>query len=74
MPEFTSLGILTSPHTWAWTPRPFYAAHLAAGMGNVSIVEGIPGKAAGIDYSAYQLKDGNLVMPDAPGFGLRFTM
>jgi L-alanine-DL-glutamate epimerase-like enolase superfamily enzyme len=54
-----------------WTPRPYYAAHLAAGTGNIDILEGIPGKAAGIDYSAYAMKDGCLQVPQSPGFGLR---
>jgi L-alanine-DL-glutamate epimerase-like enolase superfamily enzyme len=53
-----------------WLPRPYYAAQLAAGVGNIPIVEGIPGTARGIDTSAYQLRNGELVMPDAPGFGL----
>lgn len=52
------------------TPRPYYAAQLAAGVGNVRIVEGIPGRARGIDYSAYRIKDGKLILPGAPGFGL----
>jgi D-galactarolactone cycloisomerase len=70
MPELAEAGILASPHTWAGTPRPYYCAHLAAGAGNVDIVEGIPGTATGIDYSRYKLVDGNLIMPEAPGFGM----
>jgi L-alanine-DL-glutamate epimerase-like enolase superfamily enzyme len=71
MPELVKAGVQASPHTWMWTPRPFYAAHLAAGVGNVPIIEGIPGKAREIDYSAYRMEDGRLLMPDGPGFGLR---
>ena len=70
MPELIEAGVRTSPHTWCWTPRPYYAAHLAAGMGNVVMVEGIPGGARGVDYSAYKFRNGELVMPRAPGFGL----
>jgi len=70
MPKLKAAGILASPHTWMWTPRPIYAAHLAAGLGDVAIVEGIPGKAAGIDYSAFTFANGDLQMPEAPGFGL----
>jgi D-galactarolactone cycloisomerase len=73
MPELVKAGVLASPHTWMWTPRPYYTAQLAAGVGNVAIVEGIPGGAKGIDYSAYQMKNGKLVMPDVPGFGLRLA-
>ena len=35
------------------------------------IVEGIPGTTRGVDYSAYKFaKNGDLILPDAPGFGL----
>ncbi len=74
MPELIKAHVLASPHTWCWTPRPYYTAQLAAGAGNVCIVEGIPGGAKGIDYSAYKFKDGKLVIPDAPGFGLKLTV
>ena len=70
MPELKAAGILASPHTWAGTPRPYYSTHLAAGVGNVVIVEGIPGRAEGVDYSAFRFVDGRLVVPDAPGFGM----
>jgi D-galactarolactone cycloisomerase len=43
MPEIQKAGVLVSPHTWMWTPRPYYTAQLDAGVGNVVIVEGIPG-------------------------------
>jgi L-alanine-DL-glutamate epimerase-like enolase superfamily enzyme len=73
MPELIKAGVLASPHTWMWTPRPYYASQLVAGLGNVAMVEGIPGRAAGIDYSAYRFNDGKLVMPEEPGFGLRLA-
>jgi L-alanine-DL-glutamate epimerase-like enolase superfamily enzyme len=73
MPDLIRLGIKASPHLWMWTPRPYYCAQLAAGVGNVCIVEGIPGKAKGIDYSAYTMKDGKLLVPAMPGFGLKLT-
>jgi D-galactarolactone cycloisomerase len=70
MPKLKAAGVLASPHTWMWTPRPIYAAHIGAGLGNVPIVEGIPGQAAGIDYSAFSFFNGELQMPETPGFGL----
>src|SRR3990172_11145203 len=70
-PELVRAGVHASPHLWMWTPRPYCVAHLAAGVGNIDILEGIPGKAAGIDYSAYTMKDGRLQVPPLPGFGLR---
>ena len=56
-----------------WTPRRYYAAHPAAGAGNVPIVKGIPGRAKGSDYSAFKMKDGKLLMPSRPGFGLKLN-
>ena len=73
MPEVEKAGLLASPHTWAGTPRPYYTAHLAAGVGNVAIVEGIPGTASGLDYSAFRFEDGNLVLPELPGWGMATT-
>lgn len=71
MGELEAEGLSASPHTWAWTPRPYYAAQLAGGVGNVCIIEGIPGAARGVDYSAYRFIKGKLFLPEAPGFGLK---
>ncbi|MFO7903175.1 MAG: enolase C-terminal domain-like protein [Pirellulaceae bacterium] len=71
MPKLIKAGIKASPHLWMWTPRTYYCAQFAAGVGNVCIIEGIPGRAPEIDYSAYKITDGKLVVPDTPGFGLK---
>lgn len=71
MPELKRVGVKASPHTWGWIPRPYYVAHLAAGTGNVLIIEGIPGTTDSVDYSAFRLSKGTLIVPDIPGFGLR---
>lgn len=70
MPELQAAGIVTAPHTWVWCFRPRYVAQLSAGMGNVLIIEGIPGESAGVDYSGYPIIDGRMQVPDTPGFGL----
>jgi L-alanine-DL-glutamate epimerase-like enolase superfamily enzyme len=70
MPDLVKAGVKASPHTWVWTARPYYAAQLASGAGNVDLIEGIPGRAKGLDYSTYQWKDGKVTVPDAPGFGI----
>lgn len=69
MPELERVGVKASPHTWGWIPRPYYVAHLSAGTGNIPIIEGIPGTTDGVDYSAFRLSDGVLVVPYTPGFG-----
>ena len=76
MRELTKAGIKASPHLWMGTPRTYYCAQLAAGVGNVCIIEGIPGKGPGIDYSAYtayKITDGSLVVPETPGLGLKLA-
>jgi len=70
MPELEAAGVPASPHTWAWCIRPRYVTQLAAGCGNVVIVEGIPGESSGLDYSGYTMADGNMVVPDLPGWGI----
>jgi L-alanine-DL-glutamate epimerase-like enolase superfamily enzyme len=70
MPEMKEAGVLAAPHLWGGTPRPFYCAHLGAGMGNVLIVEGIPGVGQHLDYSQFKIVEGKIHVPDAPGFGL----
>ncbi|NUR95164.1 MAG: mandelate racemase [Kribbellaceae bacterium] len=53
-----------SPHAWGVPLKTLYAAHLAAGLGNTPIIEGVPGP------GSYTLDDGYVVLSDAPGFGL----
>jgi D-galactarolactone cycloisomerase len=62
-----------SPHAWGLPLKTLYAAQLAAGLGNVPTVEGVPGETEGVDTTAYRWEDGNLTVPDRPGFGLPLT-
>jgi L-alanine-DL-glutamate epimerase-like enolase superfamily enzyme len=71
MPTFEQAGILAAPHLWGCTPKPFYCAHLAAGVGNVLIVEGIPGVGQHLDYSQFKIVDGKIHLPDVAGFGIK---
>lgn len=73
MVELERAGVKASPHTWGWIPRPYYAAQLAAGVGNVIIVEGIPGRTEGVDYSDYEFVEGEISVPDSPGFGIELS-
>ncbi len=70
MPELVAAGITASPHAWMWCLRTHHTAQLAGGVGNIPIVEGIPGTTGGVDTSNYTMRDGKLVLPDSPGFGL----
>ena len=70
MPELKRIGVQVSPHTWVWRLRTYFAAHLAAGLGNIPIVEGIPGETTSVDFANYRFEQGKLRLPDKPGFGL----
>ncbi|MGB3327953.1 MAG: enolase C-terminal domain-like protein [Thermomicrobiales bacterium] len=70
MPSLREIGVAASPHTWGFPIKSLYAAQLAAGAGNVVTIEGVIGHAQGVDDSAYTLREGNLHLPDLPGFGL----
>lgn len=70
MPQVRALGAEASPHAWGQPLKTLYAAHLAAGLGNVPVVEGVPGVTAGVDPAALQVVDGMLALTDRPGFGL----
>lgn len=62
-----------SPHAWGVPLKTLYAAQLAAGLGKVPTVEGVPGETIGVDTAAYRWQDGALTVPDRPGFGLPLT-
>ncbi|ACQ78906.1 Mandelate racemase/muconate lactonizing protein [Beutenbergia cavernae DSM 12333] len=73
MPTLAELGVAASPHAWGMPLKTLYAAQMAAGLGNVLTVEGVPGRTEGADTSAYALTDGVLAVPDAPGFAIPLT-
>lgn len=73
MPTLQELGVAASPHAWGMPLKTLYATTMAAGLGGVVTVEGVPGVTEGMDPSAYQLIEGSLVAPDLPGFGLTLT-
>jgi len=70
MPAVREAGVIASPHAWGRPLKTLYAAQLAAGLGSVEVVEGVPGVTVGVDASGYAFADGRLTVPDRPGFGL----
>ncbi|SDT35612.1 mandelate racemase/muconate lactonizing enzyme family protein [Microlunatus soli] len=70
MPRLLEIGVAASPHAWGRPLKTLYAAQLAAGLGNVPVVEGVPGRTDRVDDSGYRFVDGALVVPERPGFGL----
>jgi L-alanine-DL-glutamate epimerase-like enolase superfamily enzyme len=71
MPDLIERKILASPHCWGDILKTHYVAHLAAGLGNVLTIEGVPGTSADVDVSAYRFSEGIITPPDTPGFGMR---
>ncbi|GAB3407863.1 enolase-like domain-containing protein [Flindersiella endophytica] len=69
-PALLEIGTWASPHAWGQPLKTLYAAQMALGLGNVLTVEGVPGHTTGVDSSGYQLVEGRLHVPAAPGFGL----
>ncbi len=70
MPKLQEAHILASPHVWASSLRTYYAAQLGAGVGNVVMIEGIPGTVEHVNFSAYHLYEDAIELSDAAGFGL----
>lgn len=71
MPQLVELGVRASPHAWGNPLKTLYIAHLAAGAGNIPIVEGVPGRSDQANWGSYRLAEGRLILPPDPGFGVR---
>lgn len=71
MPRLVDASTEASPHAWGLPLKTLYAAHLAAGLGNIPIVEGVPGHTEGTDGDGYTLADGYLTLSEQPGFGIK---
>lgn len=73
MPVLAEIGVAASPHAWGQPIKTAYAAQLAAGLGNVLTVEGVPGSTDGVDAEAFTVREGAITVPDVAGFGLCLT-
>lgn len=73
MPRLAATSTEASPHAWGMPLKTLYAAHLAAGLGNIPTIEGVPGTTTGTTTTDYTLTDGHLTLPETPGFGLDLT-
>ena len=74
MPRLIEAGVQAAPHAWGDPLKVNYSAHLAAGLGNVLTIEGIPSTTHGADLGLYRLEEGILHVPEsASGFGMKLT-
>ena len=71
MPRVVDAQAWAAPHTWGDRLKTHYAAELAAGLGNVLTVEGVPAETTDVDWHGYRLEAGSLRVPDEAGFGMR---
>ncbi len=70
MPKLVQYGVQASPHAWGSLLKTYYTAHLAGGLGNTVTIEGVTSTSDDVDLSGYQVNDGKLIPPNAPGFGM----
>lgn len=71
MPSLIRSSTLASPHAWGSLLKTHYAAHLAAGLGNVCTLEGVTCISDEIDFGDYKIQDGKLHVSEKPGFGMK---
>lgn len=71
MPKVRESGVLASPHNWGLKIKTHYTAALGAGVPGLGMVEGVLDETEGVDFSGYVLSGGKLIVPDAPGFGMK---
>ncbi len=74
MPQLIEANVCTSPHTWGNPMKSLYVSQLAAGLGNIVTIEGIPSETDDLDWNLYKLKDGLLHVPAKPGFGMKLLL
>jgi L-rhamnonate dehydratase len=61
---------LAAPHHYGAYMGNFVSGHLAGALPNFAFVEWDEASAPWLDSSAYRIVDGQVTLPDAPGFGL----
>ena len=71
MPILKKANADGSPHAWGDQLKTHYATHLAAGLGNISTIEGVTCLSDDIDYGNYPIKDGNISVSHETGFGMK---
>jgi L-alanine-DL-glutamate epimerase-like enolase superfamily enzyme len=71
MPMLKKANADASPHAWGDLLKTHYTTHLAAGLGNISTIEGVTCLSDDIDYGNYPIKDGKISVSNEPGFGMK---
>ena len=64
-------GVRAAPHHYGRHLGNYVSGHLATALRGFTFVEWDEATTPGIDASAYRVDNGHVVIPDAPGFGLK---
>jgi len=68
--QLDNWGVRAAPHHYGRHLGNYVSGHLAAAVEGFTFVEWDETSTPGIDASAYRVEEGQVVLPDAPGFGL----
>jgi L-rhamnonate dehydratase len=69
-PQLDAAGVHSAPHHYGEPYANYAAAHLAARIERFEGVEWDEASVPGLDASAYSIAEGQVLVPDLPGFGL----
>lgn len=68
--QLDAWGVRSAPHHYGGHYGNYAACHLAAAIHRFTYAEWDEATTPGIDAPAYRIDEGQVVVPDAPGFGL----
>jgi L-alanine-DL-glutamate epimerase-like enolase superfamily enzyme len=71
MPERKEYNMLASPLAFGSMLKTHYIVHLAAACGNVVTIEGVTCISDDIDFGDHNIENGEIVVSDKPGFGMK---
>ena len=69
--QLDTWGVRAAPHHYGRHLGNYVTGHLAPAIRGFTFVEWDEASTPGIDASAYRVEDGHVLIPDAPGFGLK---
>ncbi len=69
--QLDAWGVRTAPHHYGRHLGNYISGHLATAVDRFTFVEWDEVSTPGLDASAYHVDEGHVLLPDAPGFGLK---
>lgn len=71
IPKLMDANIRISPHNWGFGLKTRYTATLGAGCPLMDFIEGVIDETEGVSTDAYAIRDGKIMVPETPGFGMK---